>query len=443
MVEPYIQPLPFVDPHLIFQKYADLAGAIFLDSAMQDNGGRYSYIVFNPFQVLHIDDQAIYINGEVADDDPFTVLKNELAKYQQETIADLPPFQGGVVGCFGYDFGRFTEDQVNTNRPLQNWPIAWLGFYRFVVAFDVVAEKSWIVGHNLTATEEQIVHDIMKDWQTDQASELPALPSASWSALRASSDIQNAIANCVEAISRGDIFQANITTAFQGQFDSHVNAYDVYRVLRHYNPAPYAAYMNLPMGQILSLSPELFLQKNGSSVITKPIKGTVAVSESVESLCQSEKDLAENTMIVDLLRNDLSKVCQDHSVEVPELCQVYSFPKVHHLISTVTGLLREDIDAVDVLRATFPGGSITGAPKIKAMEVIHRLEEHPRGPYCGSIGYIGFDGDMLLNIVIRTMLMQDQQFIVQAGGGIVLDSDPALEEEELMTKANSLLKALS
>ena len=220
-------------------------------------------------------------------------------------------------------------------------------------------------------------------------------------------------------------------------------------MLRERNPAPFAAYLNTGEVQIVSASPERFLELRGRQVETRPIKGTRPRGATPEEdrrlgaeLLASEKDRAENVMIVDLLRNDLSRVCRDHTVLTPEICVLESFATVHHLVSTVTGELRPGLDAVDLLRATFPGGSITGAPKIRAMEIIAELEPTRRGPYCGAIGWLGGDGWMDTSITIRTYAIKDGMVAFQAGGGIVADSDPAAEYEETLDKARALIEAL-
>jgi para-aminobenzoate synthetase component I len=250
-----------------------------------------------------------------------------------------------------------------------------------------------------------------------------------------------------EYILAGDIFQANLSQRLQAPLSGSPQS--LYARLRAGTPAPYAAYFDMGGAVLVSSSPELFLRLRGSSVETQPIKGTAPRSADpledagrVAALARSEKDRAENVMIVDLLRNDLSRVCRDESVRVPRLCEVESHGPVHHLVSTVTGELRSECDAIDLLRASFPGGSITGAPKIRAMEVIAELEPTQRGPYTGSIGYIGFDGSMETSIVIRTFVVKAGVAYFQVGGGIVADSDPDREYQETMDKAAGLIAAL-
>jgi para-aminobenzoate synthetase component 1 len=245
----------------------------------------------------------------------------------------------------------------------------------------------------------------------------------------------------------GDIFEANISQRFSA--DLLDRPFDLYRRLREINPATFSAYLAFDDTILASASPERFLKLTHGQVETRPIKGTRPRGKTAQEdqafaneLMKSEKDHAENVMIVDLLRNDLSRVCEDHSVQVPQLCGLESYPAVHHLVSVVTGKLTSKLTAVDLLRATFPGGSITGAPKIRAMEIIAEIEPTRRGPYCGSIGYIGFNGDMDTSIAIRTYAIKNNKVTFQAGGAVVVDSDPVDEYEETLTKARALKKAL-
>jgi para-aminobenzoate synthetase component 1 len=253
----------------------------------------------------------------------------------------------------------------------------------------------------------------------------------------------------VDYILAGDIFQANLSQRFLADLPAELDGWSLYRRLRTRNPAPFAAYLRTGEVEIVSASPERFLKLADRRVETRPIKGTRPRGSTPEEdrrlgeeLLASAKDRAENVMIVDLLRNDLSRVCRDHTVLTPEICALESFATVHHLVSTVTGELRPGLDPVDLLRATFPGGSITGAPKIRAMEIIAELEPTQRGPYCGAIGWLGGDGWMDTSITIRTYAIKDRRVAFQAGGGIVADSDPAAEYDETLDKARALIEAL-
>jgi para-aminobenzoate synthetase component I len=253
----------------------------------------------------------------------------------------------------------------------------------------------------------------------------------------------------IDYIDAGDVFQVNVSQCFNTKFPGNYSSMAVYEKLRQLNPAPFSAYLNFPSVTLLSSSPERFLQLSARYIETRPIKGTrkrvagpIADQLMVNDLLTSEKDRAENIMIVDLLRNDISKVCDDYSVKVTKLCGIESYPTVHHLVSVITGQLKPEHDALDLLKATFPGGSITGAPKVRAMAIIAELEGTQRGPYCGSIGYIGFNGDMDTSITIRTFVIKGDEIYFQAGGGIVADSVPTAEYHEALTKAAALITTL-
>jgi para-aminobenzoate synthetase component 1 len=261
---------------------------------------------------------------------------------------------------------------------------------------------------------------------------------------------QAMVRRAVEYIRAGDIFQANVTQRIIGRRPAGLDPFTLYRRLRSLSPAPFAAFVNTGRASILSASPERFLRLGAEGdVDTRPIKGTRPRGRGrrqdrglAAALLASEKDRAENLMIVDLLRNDLSRVCRIGSVTVRELCALESFANVHHLVSEVRGRLDVGTGAVDLLRAAFPGGSVTGAPKIRAIEIINELEPARRGPYCGAIAWLGFDGAMEASIVIRTMVMRGDDIVAQAGGGIVADSEPADEYAESMDKAGALLQSL-
>ncbi len=253
----------------------------------------------------------------------------------------------------------------------------------------------------------------------------------------------------VRAILDGDVFQANLAQCFQATLNAHDTALAYYRRLRRESPAPFAAFACFDGFSLASASPERFLRSHNGSIETRPIKGTRPRGKTpaednaiAAQLLASEKDRAENVMIVDLLRNDLAKSCADHSISVPELCVLESFSNVHHLVSTVRGTLRDDKTALDALKASFPGGSITGAPKIRAMHLIAARESCRRAPSYGSLGYIGFDGAMDSNIVIRTAIVKDGDIRFHAGGGIVADSHPQAEYTETLNKARGLMAAL-
>lgn len=263
-------------------------------------------------------------------------------------------------------------------------------------------------------------------------------------------DYQERVQKVIDYIAKGDIFEANLSQRFHCNLPDWAAPIDLYCRIRALNPAPFSSYVNLANIAIVSSSPERFLKLQHGTIETRPIKGTIKRSLDAledkrlkEQLVSSQKDHAENTMIVDLMRNDLSKVCEPGSILVPQHCDLESYETVHHLVSVIYGQLKKQYSVVDLLKAAFPGGSITGAPKMRAMEIIDELEPTQRGPYCGSVGYIGFDNNMDTSILIRSFVVKDRQVTFQAGGAIVLDSDPKSEYEETLIKASVLKRALT
>jgi para-aminobenzoate synthetase component 1 len=446
------------DPFAAFRRFAHLPGAVFLDSARPGAPfGRYSFIAADPFLTLESRDGRIVCGDRRWRGDPFAALEELLARYRIESQPSLPPFQGGVAGWFAYDLGRHLE-RLPAHR-LDDQPVAdlMLGCYDLVLAFDHEAGRAWAISSGLpeTGAARATRAQMRLAWAIDllggpepPLAPLPALPPPVPDIDRPT--FEKMVARTVDYIYAGDIYQANISQRFRAGLPDGYDCLALYARLRRDNPAPFAAYLRFGETAIVSASPERFLRLQDGKVETRPIKGTrprgrSAVEDRIlaEALAASPKDRAENLMIVDLLRNDLSRVCRPHSVQVPSLFAVESFATVHHLVSTVTGTLSPGKGAVDLLRATFPGGSITGAPKIRAMEIIAELEKNRRGPYCGSIGYIGFDGAMDTSIVIRTIVCAGGIASFQAGGGIVADSEPAAEYQETLDKARALIAALS
>jgi para-aminobenzoate synthetase component 1 len=397
-------------------------------------------------------------------------------------VAGLPPFQGGAAGYIGYDYGAVLERVPPTRYDDLAVPDVVLGLYDWVIAWDHLDRDAWLIstglptgsGQDRRARERaEAVTDRVRQagraagdggWLPPPCPPArlprgPAAPSYPVTSLDAAEAIGlrstfthrgylDAVARVREYIIAGDIFQANLSQRFQAPLREP--PFELYRRLRRRNPAPFAAYLDFGELTILSASPERFLRlEEDGTVETRPIKGTrprglgpMHDAALGRALAESEKDRAENVMIVDLLRNDLSRVCRPGSVRVPELFALEQHPTVHHLVSTVVGKLEQDADAVDLVRAAFPGGSITGAPKVRAMEIIAELEPTRRGVYCGSVGYLSRTGVMDTSIVIRTFVALEGEVYFQAGGGIVADSDPELEYRETLDKAGGLIGAL-
>ena len=407
-------------------------------------GGRHSFLGSNPYAVLVARGDHLSLWRENREKtfraNPFDVVSELLNERKAENDRDLP-LPGGAVGAFGYDLGQHLERLPHRAEDDLDFPDLVLGFYDRVVTVDHRARKSWIVELSDRADERAI------DPRTyDEA--FGGAPSAPARGANFTRDrYLDAVRRAKEYIAAGDIYQVNLSQRFHTRTDAA--PFDVYRKLREISPAPYAAFLQLGRRSILSASPEQFLELRGRSLVTRPIKGTrrrSADDDEDERLRQelhaSPKDDAELAMIVDLERNDLGRVCEYGSVRVTAPKTLESHPTVHHLVATVEGKLRRGLGSVDVLKAAFPGGSITGAPKIRAMEIIDELEPTRRAFYTGAIGTLGFDGSMSLSIAIRTILADGPDFFFQAGGGIVADSDPLAEYDETLAKASAMARAL-
>ena len=459
--KPLIKEIPYRDPVELFAPWAEQRGAILLDSAKKSAElGRYSYIAVDPFSFLSAKDHQIEFNGALSVGNPWTLLQEQLSAHSAERIEGLPPLQGGVVGYFSYDLGRHLEKLPDTTIDDRKFPDLMLGFYDLIISFDHELKKAWIISTGLPEKNPEAralrAQRRLAEWE-QRLTGLPELADCTAVVCTPQSIVSNidrenyerAVQSVIDAIFAGDIFEANISQRFSTTLPENLNSFELYRRLRARNAAPFACYLNFSEVVIASASPERFLRLSAREVETRPIKGTsprfkeaAADQASAEALLVSEKDRAENVMIVDLMRNDLSRVCEDHSVKVPQLCGLESFATVHHLVSVVKATLSPQYDAVDLLRATFPGGSITGAPKVRAMEIIDNIESHRRGPYCGSVGFIGFNGDMDTSITIRTYAIQNNHLSFHVGGAIVADSNPAQEYQETLDKAAAMIAAL-
>lgn len=454
-----------IDPLAAVECLSELPNLTFLDSAMpHDTLGRYSYIAADPFGSFVVQGGEASWNGCRVSGDPLAALKQLVAAYAQKPIPGLPPFQGGAAGYFSYDFGRILERLREPAVRDEVCPQAVLHFYDTVLAFDHLLGRCWLISGEVGPGEvmpcqgqadargERMLALLKRP--RPEAGALarslfaPVVPG-DWTSNFTRESHAAAVRRVVEHILAGDIFQANIAQRFTAALPHSFNSWAFYRRLRALNPAPFAAYLQYGETIIASSSPERFLMMGErGEVEARPIKGTAARAKDPEkdrrqadALLASEKDRAENLMIVDLLRNDLSRVCRPHSVHAPVLCGLESYASVHHLVSVVTGVLENGMDAVDLIRACFPGGSVTGAPKVRAMDVITEIEGHARGIYCGSIAYLGFNGYADSNIAIRTVSIAGGRAVFQVGGGITALSDPAAEYEETLAKAERIFQA--
>ncbi|HVG82205.1 MAG TPA: aminodeoxychorismate synthase, component I [Methylomirabilota bacterium] len=443
-----------------FARVAERPYAALLDSAkLMDRFGRYSFLAVDPFSVLEAKDGRIALDGQSFEGDPFEVLRERLAGFPLTHRDGLPPFQTGAVGFLSYDLCHHLERLPRPRADDMGFPDLALGFYDVIAAWDHRDRRAFVLSSGwpepdaaarrkrAIARSEWLARELAGENEAEPPLAADAAPAIQSNFSRP--DYEAAVQRVIDYILAGDIFQANMTQRFRARMPEALTPFALYRRLMAINPAPFAAYLNCADTVIASASPERFLSLRNGWVETRPIKGTRPRGKTPDEderlaaeLLASEKDTAENVMIVDLLRNDLSRVCRDGSVTVPELCVLESYATVFHLVSTVVGQMRPDLGAVDLLRASFPGGSITGAPKIRAMEIIAELEPTQRGPYCGSVGWFGFDGGMDTSITIRTYAIKDGWVTFQAGGGIVADSDPAAEYEESLAKARALIAAL-
>jgi para-aminobenzoate synthetase component I len=455
--------IPLADPHAALAAVSSLAHPFLLHSALEGPGARWSFFGADPFAVYRGEryEEAVAAWRGIARRFPAGA-----------ESAAAAPFTGGMVGYWAYDFGRRLERIPPVARDDLGLPDFVLGLYDVTGAFDHVARTAHLFSSGLPlegrAGRERARSrlDDFARWIANSAGAPVAhQPGAAAHAVSTFTpdDYRRAVETVKDHIRRGDIFQANLSQRWTVELPGAAPAAGpaprrtpadfaraLHLALARRSPAPFAGCFDAGDHAIASASPERFIELRGGRVTTRPIKGTrprgwcpEEDAQMAEELRTSEKDRAENVMIVDLLRNDLSRVCRPGTVRVPELFALEHHPTVHHLVSTVVGELDPAADAVDLLRAAFPGGSITGAPKVRAMEIIAELEPTRRGVYCGSIGYLSGSGAMDLSIVIRTFLALRGQVYFQAGGGIVADSDPELEYRETVDKARALIEALS
>jgi para-aminobenzoate synthetase component I len=479
-VTPLVEELrPVPDPIVSCARFVDLPFLLLLDSALPTDPeylGRYSFLAADPATVVRSKGaltQQLDQSGRWTrlDADPLAHARGLVAPFAAAPIAGLPPFQGGAAGYVGYDWGAMLERIPRPRYDDLAIPDVMLGLYDWVIAWDDAAQRAWVISTGIpergTAQEQRaagrlaFVKERLADGRTDGRADrgpirdgpsAPSYPVPDAPGVRSNftrAGYLEAVARVIEYVHAGDIFQANLSQRLQAPLAG--TPLELYGRLRQRNPAPFAAYLQFGDLTIASSSPERFLEVSDvGHVETRPIKGTRPRGVGPEhdaalalALSESDKDRAENVMIVDLLRNDLSRVCRPGTVRVPELFALEHYETVHHLVSTVVGELAPERDALDLLRAAFPGGSITGAPKVRAMQIIAELEPTQRGVYCGSIGYLSVTGALDMSIVIRTYLALGRDVYFQVGGGIVADSDPEQEYRETLDKARGLIAALT
>ena len=435
-----------------FEAFANDPWCVFLDSGRPwDQRGRYDIIASDPFVTLSTQGcytEIVTRDGQwVYEDDPIGLLKHYLGSSSELDLR--VPFAGGAIGYFGYDLGRRLERIPSLAERDIPMPEMAFGLYDWALVVDHERGRAWLCGQGRDPrTFDE--WDALLERSHKKRSAVLRMPFETLSPVSCNFDraaYGDAFRRVKRYIREGDCYQVNLAQRFSAR--ARGDAWLAYRQLRSLNPAPFSAFLRTPSGAILSSSPERFLHVNKGLVETKPIKGTRprAVDHGrdralMEELRHSPKDRAENLMIVDLLRNDLGKTCAIGSIKVLKLFALESYATVHHLVSTITGRLGVGKHALDLLAGCFPGGSITGAPKLRAMQIIEELEPHRRSAYCGAIGYIGFDGRMDTNIAIRTLVYCEGLIHAWAGGGIVADSDEEAEYQETLDKAAALLKLM-
>ncbi|MCK8106236.1 aminodeoxychorismate synthase component I [Pseudoalteromonas sp. 2CM41L] len=427
----------------VFAHFAHLPYAVLLDSANSEHiNSRFDIIAIEPHAILEVNNNHSVFNQQLDSRSPFTIMNDELSKLSAQKAANNLPFNGGWLGYFGYDLGRIIEHMPRTAKHDITLPQMAIGLYLDALIFDKHQQSWFYVSqpevNRLALYQQYLANDIV-----------PAQFSltSDWHSNMSEHEYADKFSQIQDYLKSGDCYQINLAQRFSAGFKG--DPFQAYKVLREANKAPFSSFINHPRGAILSISPERFIAVHDNIVETKPIKGTlprmadaIADQQQARALENSTKDRAENVMIVDLLRNDLGKVAKPGSVKVPSLFAIESFPAVHHLVSTVTAELDESKTCVDQLEAAFPGGSITGAPKIRAMEIIEELEPHRRSIYCGSIGYLSACGNMDTSITIRTLVCHNEHIYCWAGGGIVADSKVELEYQETYDKVNKILPLL-
>jgi len=438
------------DPTLLFVCLAHEPWAVLLDSGYPHiSRGRYDILAARPVATLTTFGDETVIETEAgvtrSGDDPFALVREVLG--ERAVNHSGLPFCGGALGYFAYDLGRRVERLPVIAEHDIALPEMAIGIYDWAVVIDHHQRRAWLVSDcrdPRTAAQFEDLRSLFSERPQERTLE-PFQVKSPVRANMSADDYARAFKRVKDYIREGDCYQVNLAQRFSVEVGG--DPWLAYLKLRSINPAPHAGFLRLPEGAVLSSSPERFLKLEGDRVETKPIKGTRARGTAgyedlavAEELMRSEKDRAENVMIVDLLRNDIGKNCVTGSVSVPKLFALESFATVHHLVSTVTGTLLPGRHALDLLRGCFPGGSITGAPKVRAMEIIEELEPHRRSVYCGSLGYIGYDGDMDTNIAIRTLVYNKKRMYCWAGGGIVQDSTLESEYQESFDKAAAMLR---
>lgn len=418
-------------------------------------GGRYNIVGLNPVAVIRGKGETLHISESgketIKRGNPLDLMQEYMEQWKTDYNPEYPPFQGGAIGYFSYDCIRYIEKLPSLAEDDIDIPDIFFLLFDDVFVYDQKEQVLRVITHYVDKYEE--AKERLNEWKSLWMTEAPEVTVPFESPEKKSEAVafteagfMKAVECIQEYIGAGDVFQVNLSTRQERTLQTH--PLEIYTSLREINPSPYMGYLELGDFQIVSGSPELLIKKQGTEVSTRPIAGTRSRGadeqedeELARELIENEKERAEHVMLVDLERNDLGRVCKYGTVEVDEFMVIEKYSHVMHIVSNVRGEVEEDKDAFDLVKAVFPGGTITGAPKIRTMEIIEELEPVRRGIYTGSIGWIGYSGDTELNIVIRTLLAKDGKAHVQAGAGIVIDSNPENEYKESLKKAIALWRA--
>ena len=431
----------------VYNLFKEEKDTILLDSSKEDERlSKYSFIGLNPFLIFELKNKKTYIDGNEIKGEPFKILENLINEYKNDLQDDIP-LLSGAMGYITYDSGRILEELPDISEEDFNIPDMKFIFYKNIIIFDLINDKKYIT--DLDGNNEKI-HKILKKIDNGHKINDERVAEKSNNIFYSNfikEDYKSAVTRLKDYIVSGDVYIANMTQRFW--CNNEDDSFDIYKKLRSINKAPFSAYLNFSDFQVISSSPERFIQVVDNKAHTRPIKGTRPRGKTHEEdeknkleLINSEKDKAELLMVVDLERNDFSKVCKPHSVKVRENFKLEEYATVFHLVSTVEGELKEDVSSVKFIKECFPGGSITGTPKIRAMEIIEELEGLKRNIYTGSIGYFDFRGNCDFNIVIRTILKRNNKAYFGVGGGITYDSIEEDEYNETLDKAKALMRVL-
>jgi anthranilate synthase component 1 len=430
--------------------------------------GRYSFLATEPFLELTAHGNRVTISSaqgkqQFDSPDPLDELRRRLGAYQAVHLPELPPFEGGAIGYAGYDVVRYVENLPNAPPDDRGLPDLSFAFYDRMVVFDNVSKALFVIamarldktGDDARAAYDDAcrrVDELTKRLSTPTnlpPADIPAggEPQIAWQSNVRQADFEAAVRKCVEYIRAGDVFQVVISQRLA--LDLACEPFEVYRTLRVVNPSPFMFFVRTPDVTLVGSSPEIMCRVVDRQVTVRPLAGTRRRGASeeedrrlAEELLADPKERAEHVMLVDLGRNDVGRVAKFGSVKLSDVMVIERYSHVMHITSNVTGTLREGCDAFDALKACLPAGTVSGAPKVRAMQIIDELEPHRRGPYAGAVGYLDYSGNMDTCIALRTLVVQGNRAYVQAGAGIVADSDPTTEYQETLSKARGLLKAI-